>query len=252
MKTQYDDIGEDYLITKAIHWKHYAEPYALFEALGPLDGKRVIDVACGDGYFTRPMAQMGAHEVVGIDISREMVDLARTQEKQTGLGIRYETADGADLEAFAKTSKLGLFNIATAQWLFDYAETRDHLCAMCRSLASILEPGGRFVHLGSNFDSLFRHPETFAKDGASFTTSGPYGDGARIRWTVTHGKQQVSAENTMWTPETITEELSDAGFESIAWPPTVVGPVAYASVEPAYWREFIAHPWFAVLTAMRK
>jgi len=249
-KTQYNEIGEDYLQTKVIRWKQYAEPFALFDALGSLQGKRVLDVACGDGYFTRPLRLMGAREVVGIDISREMIELARKKEEATGLGIRYEVADGANLAAMA--DDLGSFDIATAQWLFDYAETREHLQGMCDSLAAILEPDGRFVHLGSNFDSLFHHPENFAKDGATFETSGPYGDGARIRWTVRFGNgETVSAENTMWTPATISEALQSAGFVSKQWPPTVVGPVAYAAVEPGYWREFIAHPWFAVTVAQR-
>jgi len=248
VKTQYNEIGEDYLQTKTIRWKQYAEPYALFEALGSLHGKRVIDVACGDGYFTRPLKLMGAREVVGIDISREMIDLAWRSEEATQLGIRYEEADGANLGAMVET--LGKFEIATAQWLFDYAETREHLQQMCQSLAAILEPGGRFVHLGSNFDSLFHHPENFVKDGATFETSGPYGDGARIRWTVRfRNGETVSAENTMWTPETISKELRAAGFQEVEWPPTVVGPVAYSVVDPEYWREFIAHPWFAVTVA---
>ncbi|MEM0964693.1 MAG: methyltransferase domain-containing protein [Verrucomicrobiota bacterium] len=248
MGTQYDDIGEDYLQTKAVRWKQYAEPYALFTALGSLQGKRVIDVACGDGYFTRPLALMGAREVVGIDISEEMVKLARAKEQETHLGIRYEVADGGELAA--SIDSLGQFDVATAQWLLDYAVSRDHLRAMCRSLAAILKPGGRFVHMGSNFDSLFHYPENFAKDNATFTHSGPYGDGARVRWTIRYGEDNtVSAENTMWTPETITEELENAGFKSVEWPETLIGPVAYSVVDPFYWKEFEEHPWFAVTVA---
>src|SRR6185503_14051412 len=43
----------------------------------PADG-RVLDVGCGNGWATRLMAQQAPHgRVVGIDISDEMVDLAR-------------------------------------------------------------------------------------------------------------------------------------------------------------------------------
>jgi len=66
MKTQYDEIGADYFQTKMIRWKRYAEPHALFQALGSLAGKRLIDVPCGDGYFIQHLALMGAREVVGL------------------------------------------------------------------------------------------------------------------------------------------------------------------------------------------
>ncbi len=51
--------------------------------LGPAPGMRVLDVGCGDGALTRRIADAGA-EVVGIDISDELLDAALAR----GLDVR--------------------------------------------------------------------------------------------------------------------------------------------------------------------
>jgi predicted RNA methylase len=38
--------------------------------LGDLRGKNVIDLACGEGFFTRSITWAGAARVVGVDISK--------------------------------------------------------------------------------------------------------------------------------------------------------------------------------------
>ena len=48
--------------------------------LGDVNGKRALDVACGEGHYSRLLRQAGAEEVVGIDISERMIDLARASE----------------------------------------------------------------------------------------------------------------------------------------------------------------------------
>jgi len=60
-------------------------------------GRRVLDVACGHGRASRALARMGAH-VVGVDISAELIALARSREGTDRLGIDYHTADIADVD----------------------------------------------------------------------------------------------------------------------------------------------------------
>jgi ubiquinone/menaquinone biosynthesis C-methylase UbiE len=65
---------------------------ALLDLLGPVAGLRVLDVACGHGRITRELSQRGA-EVVGIDISANLIRRARETEQNEPLGIRYLHAD---------------------------------------------------------------------------------------------------------------------------------------------------------------
>ena len=52
------------------------EKDAVLAALGPLEGQRILEIACGTGRFTALLADQGA-EVVGIDISEPMLRQGR-------------------------------------------------------------------------------------------------------------------------------------------------------------------------------
>src|SRR5262245_59549689 len=64
----------------------------LFDLLGPVDGQRVLDVACGHGRTTRELAHRGA-DAVGVDISARLIAKARESEEDAPLGVRYIHAD---------------------------------------------------------------------------------------------------------------------------------------------------------------
>ncbi len=251
MTTDYDELGSDYLLTKALPWKRFSESSTFFKAVGPVRGLRLIDVACGDGFYSRQFRDAGA-EVVGVDISKEMIRLAGEREAREHKGIRYEVGDAASLERLMDETGLAPFDIAVAQWLLDYADTRDALRAMCRSLARVVRPGGRFVHVGGCFDSIFRHPESFVPYGVELEVLESCGYGSRCRWTVRRGRESVSAENTMWTPATITAELQRAGFTEIEWPSAEISPEGIATMGEAYWAAYLAHPYHAVTCATRR
>jgi ubiquinone/menaquinone biosynthesis C-methylase UbiE len=59
---------------------------------GPIEGMRVLDVACGGGRMTRALARRGAHPV-GIDISRALLEHAEAAEATEPLGITYVHGD---------------------------------------------------------------------------------------------------------------------------------------------------------------
>ena len=250
MATDYDNLGERYLLTKSLPWKRFSERDTFFAAVGELRGLSVVDVACGDGFYSRQLRDAGA-DVVGVDRSHEMIRLAQAEEERAPRGIRYAVADAADLASFVTRSGLERFDVAVALWLLDYADSRAMLRDMCRSLARVVRPGGRMVHLGGCFDTIFAHPEVVAGYGIELEILASHGDGSRIRWTVRHGEATASAENTMWTPTTITAEFEASGFIDVRWPPALVGTEGRAQVDEAYWRTYLAHPYHAVTTATR-
>jgi 2-polyprenyl-3-methyl-5-hydroxy-6-metoxy-1,4-benzoquinol methylase len=64
----------------------------LARALGPVEGRRVLDAGCGEGLYSRFMARRGAR-VTGVDFSAGLIDLAREEEARRPLGIRYRVGD---------------------------------------------------------------------------------------------------------------------------------------------------------------
>jgi 2-polyprenyl-3-methyl-5-hydroxy-6-metoxy-1,4-benzoquinol methylase len=95
--TDYDPIAEQYKRAKLQPWRTHVESFTLMNLLGDLSDKSVVDVACGDGYYTRRLRAHGAARVFGIDLSERMIELAWAQEREHRLGIEYEVGDGRDL-----------------------------------------------------------------------------------------------------------------------------------------------------------
>jgi hypothetical protein len=108
-----------------------------------------------------------------------------------------------------------------------------------------------WASLGGCFDSLLEHADGFHRYGVDLEVLESRGDGSRIRWTVHNDGGSVSAENTMWTPATITAELEAAGLVGVEWPPAEVGPDAIAEMGASYWEAFLEHPYHAVTVATR-
>ena len=59
-----------------------------------LRGARVLDVACGHGRASCGLARLGA-AVVGVDLSAELIAVAREREREERLGIEYYAVDVA-------------------------------------------------------------------------------------------------------------------------------------------------------------
>ncbi|TDU79723.1 class I SAM-dependent methyltransferase [Streptomyces sp. KS 21] len=101
MRFQYDSIGERFVESKTTAAFSAADTHTLLGALDALGGVRgldTLDLACGYGYNTRLLARGGARRAVGVDISEEMIRLARAHGVIGGNGVgALEGAVGAVL-----------------------------------------------------------------------------------------------------------------------------------------------------------
>jgi SAM-dependent methyltransferase len=157
MATDYDPIAEQYKRSKQTPWRTYVECFTLLETIGPIEGLAVLDVACGEGFYTRLLRHRGASRVMGVDLSEGMVDLARKQQAQAPLGIAYCAGDGRALDLGRE------YDLAVAAYLLNYATTREELGAMCDSIARCLRPGGRLA----GFGTVRWHPPRLSAEGAA-------------------------------------------------------------------------------------
>jgi SAM-dependent methyltransferase len=65
--------------------------------LKPEGGERVLDLACGTGRHSRELTRRG-FEVVGVDISPELLEMAEREAAEAGLEISFLEADLRELE----------------------------------------------------------------------------------------------------------------------------------------------------------
>src|SRR5919108_209303 len=95
--------------------RHCQDP-VIFRALGDVGGKSLLDLACGDGFYTRKFRRAAADPVVGVDLSPQQIAKARRIEEREPLGIEYLAADVVSLELEQR------FDVVTAIHLLHYLE----------------------------------------------------------------------------------------------------------------------------------
>lgn len=102
---------------------------------------KVLDLACGSGFYSRAFLDWGARSVVGVDISAAMLEEARAMSPADGDRITFIEADCSTPTAFPG----GPFDIVFGAWLLNYAPTRAAMADYYRNIALNLMPGGRYV-----------------------------------------------------------------------------------------------------------
>ena len=228
---QYDHIGSKYDEYARTATLKRAESYTFFRMVGALEGKRVLDLACGFGFYTRLLKQRGAAQVIGVDISPEMIRLAHQQEQAEPLGITYQVGDAVTLPP------LGPFDLVTAVYLLNYATSKDQLLGMCRSVYDNLVAGGRFI---AYTDQPGVHPqqaelhEVWGHRAAPGARGGP----VRLRRRVCHRSAHALSGTPSGARPRMSGRSQEAGFRDFAWYPSEVAPEDIARYGEAYWRDF--------------
>jgi len=109
------------------------------EMCGNVKGKSVLDLGCGEGYCTRILASQCPREIIGVDISDEMINRAVTQEQIDQFGINYICADANSLEE--KNLSLDLI---LAMFVFNYISIEE-MKSILKNVYKLLKDNGEFV-----------------------------------------------------------------------------------------------------------
>jgi SAM-dependent methyltransferase len=234
---EYDIIGRDYQESKLLPFRLYVEQYSTFSLLPSLTGRSVVDLACGDGIYSRELKRRGAARVVGIDISAEMVGLAKRAESAEPMGIHYVESDVATVDIEER------FDIAYCSYLFNYARGRDELRSLIASVARLLRPGGLVV--GCN-----DYPDNPPADYGQYR---PYGfmkvgpldrsEGSTITYRFFNPDGSVFELDNYFLPTAMyKEEFLAAGFDAFSWVMPRVSPEGHDAFEPGFWDAYLESP----------
>lgn len=243
----YNQLANQYKKAKEQPWRVRIELFSLMNLIGDLAGKKVIDVACGEGWLTRELRKAGAPEVVGIDISAKMIELARWQEAREPLGIEYRIEDAR------ATGPQQDFDLSVSNWLLVYAHNREELAIMCRGLARGVKTGGRIVTLLTNPDlyTWQSQPPDYRKYGFEVRLpESPY-EGAPVFITVHLENESITIENYYLPREAYASALSEAGFREIAFHKVALSPDPQAGDEGDHWDHFLQYPFMIMIDAIK-
>ena len=163
---------------------------------GDLRGRSVLDLACGEGFYTRRIKKAGADRVVGADLSEGMI--AVQQEGAEPQGIEYVVSSAETMGA------VGPFDVVTAAFLLACVPCASSLADMARSIAANLKPGGRFVTTNSEArgPGVDYRPYGMARD-----VTGPLPDGAVYHITFLLDADSFTIENYGHSPAAYEEAL---------------------------------------------
>jgi 2-polyprenyl-3-methyl-5-hydroxy-6-metoxy-1,4-benzoquinol methylase len=132
------EAWEEFVESGADYYRTEVHGPALLDACEPGSGSRVLDLGCGQGWFTRQLARRGA-QMTGIDLAERQLANAQRHEDEDPLGIGYLLLDAGQA---AEHLPAGSFDMVTA--CMSVQDMPDPGRAI-RSAAALLRPGGRLV-----------------------------------------------------------------------------------------------------------
>jgi len=117
--------------------------------LADIPGKRIVDVGCGGGILSEALAREGA-EVLGIDLSAELLDIAELHALEQGVDkVRYERISAEELAEREPES----FDLVTCMEMLEHVPRPASVVAAC---ARLVKPGGKVF-----FSTLNRNLKSF-------------------------------------------------------------------------------------------
>ena len=245
MTTDYDPIAEQYKRSKLQPWRTHIEAFGLMELIGNPTGLSVMDLACGEGFYTRMLRQKGAAAVTGVDLSEGMIELARQQEARLSQGIDYVVGDAREVTPTEPV------DLVVAAYLLNYAQNRSELLAMCTGIAHCLRPGGRFVTVNGNPGLNFSTAPSFRKYGFETSVAGKWQEGAPICWKFFLDDGSFEIENYHLDVSIHEQTLAAAGFKTVRWHSPRLSAEGKAAFENDFWSTFLDYPPMVFLECVK-
>ena len=163
-----------------------------------------LDFGCGTGRSTRFLRQLG-FEVVGVDISAEMIAQARAIDPQGD----YRLIPGDDMSALPRAG----FSLIQSAFTFDNIPGVETKVRLFRGLRELLRPDGILVNIVSA-------PEIYVNEWASFSTKAfPENHNARpgdpVKIITTDFEDRSPAVDILWPHESYLEVYGRSGLEEV-------------------------------------
>ncbi len=199
-------------------------------ALGLGPGASLLDLACGTGRHSVPLAAAG-FAVTGADLMDPYLEQARARARSAGQQVSFVQADMRDLSALPKGSFDAVVSLHTS---FGFFDTDEENLAVLREVHEVLAPGGRLLldvmnrdwFLTQSGESFGTAPEEFVVRNFDSSTGTTYlyeerftSLTSRIVWNIqafdtvsgTVGRS-VTADYRVYSAHELTTLLTRAGF----------------------------------------
>ena len=135
---EYDDFSRKYRLKDLKEYANLATAHVT-------SGGSVLEIATGPGYFCTELAKLGNFKITGLDISNDLVKIARTNAQQEGVKVDFLQGNASSIQ-FPDMS----FDFIFCSWAIkNFMEPQKVLNEMYR----VLKPGGTALIIDLNHDA---------------------------------------------------------------------------------------------------
>jgi toxoflavin synthase len=238
-EAQSDGRYEEGMAKMALYHRHCQDP-VIFRTLGDIRGKSLLDLACGDGFYTRRFrTECAANPVMGIDLAPKQIERAMAIEQRQQAGVEYRVGDVMSLRLERR------FDIVTAIHLLHYLESDAEIASALRRVHETLSDGGQFVTMIANpeFD-LEQHDRSDSKTkfGYYFSAADP-GNGGLLRFHPGgfEKERELTVEFRRWERGFLNGIAGDVGFTS-EWHDPFISAEGLEEYGATFFENYLANP----------
>lgn len=233
-ENSYDAIAEQYKNSKQLGFRKCIEEYTLLKLVGDITNKQVLDLACGEGIYTRKIKNLGASNILGVDLSVEMIKLAEAEEQRNSIGCEYLVKDALNL------GKIGDFDVVMCMYLLNYAQTKAELLRICEAIYINLKPAGKLIGFNDNPMNKLENYANYKEYGFIKESTSLRNEGDFVKYIIFNPDgTEFSFDNYFLSPQTYEECFQETGFKNFTWE----GPFLDEKVsDTEYWDVFFNDP----------
>ena len=232
----YNKLAQEYKESNIKPDKQYSILPTVLSMAGDCREKRIIDMGCGNGFFTVPLADKGAEMVWGIDNSQKQINFARRRVPLPN--VKYVCAD-------VFVDQLPQIDLVIAPFVANYARTASILKHFFKQIYSSLSTKGKLVLVIDlpNGKSLKRF-------GASKEFLDKATDEEMIQIDLYNIEKKIcTLHSVYYRPQTVERLLGEVGFRKITWHKPIVSEVGIQSFGKDFWDGYGEDPELGYLTA---
>lgn len=203
----------------------------LLSYLPDLKGKKVLDVACGNGGPTLELISRGA-DVKAFDVSPGQVELAKEQ------GIDCIVHDAIDDFSF-----LGRFDVVTAFMFLHYFKTEDKLQRAVNNVSNALNPGGLFYTITVEPEML----KGYDQYGIRITPK----EGNRAWTELFDAGKKFSEFSNFYHPKKTYDRILSNHFD-VKWHDAIVSEEGIEKYGYDFWKSYLKNPIYIAISCKKK
>lgn len=236
---EYNKIGEKYAnLIKKDPLKKYLQYPGLIKMLGNVKGKKILDIGCGNGFFSSMIAQKGA-KIVGFDVSEKQIELALETEKKEKLGMEFFCSDQFKFNYPQK------FDWAYSNMVIFYAVNFKELIQFFKCAFKFLKKDGKFISVVVNPDykrlGELHYDRKIIKEGNK----------ARSEFYI-DGKFDISSGvYSLFTKEEYERASQEAGFSRCEWKKIKIEEEGIKDKGEEFWRGYDSDPLYGIFIAKK-